>query len=225
VPTTQGGLYEVDMRLRPSGTKGPVAVSAGAFESYYLSGEAETWEFLAMTRARVVWATSPAFAAEAGDAIQTALRRPRPDSLAADVLAMRSLMYEERPASSFWDLKLSPGGLVDIEFAAQYLQLLHADAGGPLRQNTGEALRAVAAARLAPAASIESLHSAWVLQQSLSQMLKVALDDDADPAAEPRAFRALLARAGGARDFRKLTARLTEARAAAHDAFQSLVRA
>ena len=74
--TTEGGLYEVDLQLRPSGTKGPVAVSLAAFEDYY-AGAAETWEFLAMTRARVVWATSPVFEAAAAQAIEAALRRPR----------------------------------------------------------------------------------------------------------------------------------------------------
>ena len=52
------------MQLRPSGTKGPVAVSFAAFDDYY-QGEAETWELLALTRARVVWATTEAFAADA----------------------------------------------------------------------------------------------------------------------------------------------------------------
>jgi glutamate-ammonia-ligase adenylyltransferase len=197
----------------------------GAFESYYLSGEAETWEFLAMTRARVVWSTSPAFADDAARTVDRALRRPRPENLAADVLSMRDLMTEERPASGFWDLKLSPGGLVDIEFAAQHLQLAHADAGGPLRQNTGEALRAFVVSRLAPPGPIESLHAAWVMQQSLSQLLKVALDDRDDPDKEPKAFRALLARAGGARDFRALKTQLAAARTAAHQAFQDLVKA
>ena len=74
--TAEGGLYEVDMQLRPSGTKGPVAVSFAAFEGYY-EAEAETWELLALTRARVVWSTSPAFAADAEAAIEAALRRPR----------------------------------------------------------------------------------------------------------------------------------------------------
>ncbi|MFZ3006996.1 MAG: bifunctional [glutamine synthetase] adenylyltransferase/[glutamine synthetase]-adenylyl-L-tyrosine phosphorylase, partial [Phenylobacterium sp.] len=60
-PTGEGELYEVDMQLRPSGTKGPVAVSFAAFEDYY-AREAETWELLALTRARVVWASSPVFA-------------------------------------------------------------------------------------------------------------------------------------------------------------------
>ena len=90
-PTAEGGLYEVDMRLRPSGTAGPVAVSQAAFESYY-AGEAETWEFLALTRARVVWASSDAFAWEAAEAIEVALRRPRdPIKTAKAVRDMRGL--------------------------------------------------------------------------------------------------------------------------------------
>ena len=75
-PTAEGELYEVDMRLRPSGTSGPVAVKLAAFEAYYET-DADTWEFLALTRARVVWASSPAFAAVCRNAIDAALRRPR----------------------------------------------------------------------------------------------------------------------------------------------------
>src|SRR5690606_9099720 len=87
--TGEGGLYDVDMQLRPSGTKGPVAVSFTAFEAYY-EAEAETWELLALTRARVVWASSPAFATGAAAAIEAALRRPRdPIRTARDVREMR----------------------------------------------------------------------------------------------------------------------------------------
>jgi glutamate-ammonia-ligase adenylyltransferase len=220
-PTGEGGLYEVDMQLRPSGTKGPVAVSFAAFQHYY-EGEAETWEHLALTRARVVWASSPAFAQDAAAAIETALRRPRDRArTAADVRDMRRLLEKERPPKSDWDLKLSPGGLVDIEFAAQHLQLAHAAAGGPLRQNTAEALAAFAG--LAPEAQLAALQRAWKLQQDLIQLLKVALGDDPDPANEPKAFRALLARAGGARDFRALKAKLAAAQGAARQAFEALV--
>jgi glutamate-ammonia-ligase adenylyltransferase len=221
--TGEGGLYEVDMQLRPSGTKGPVAVSFGAFASYY-DGEAETWEHLALTRARVVWASSESFAQDAGQAIEAALRRPRERAQAArDVQEMRVLMERERPPKGTWDLKLSRGGLVDIEFAAQFLQLVHAADGGPLSQNTAEALAAMKAAGLAPQAPLEALERAWKLQQDLTQLLKVALEDDMDPTVEPPAFRALLARAGGARDFRTLSARLTAARTAARKAYDSLV--
>ena len=223
-PTGEGGLYEVDMQLRPSGTKGPVAVSAAAFDGYY-EHEAETWEFLALTRGRVVWSTSADFAQEAERAMRTALRRPRErGATAREVREMRELMERERPPKSEWDLKLSPGGLVDIEFVAQFLQLAHAAQGGPLHPNTAEALAALRMAGLAPAAAVAELEAAWRLQQNLTQLLKVALDGDADPGAEPAAFRTLLARAGGARDFRQLRSRLSAARTAARKAYDAIVQ-
>ncbi|WP_411288255.1 bifunctional [glutamine synthetase] adenylyltransferase/[glutamine synthetase]-adenylyl-L-tyrosine phosphorylase [Phenylobacterium sp.] len=221
--TAEGGLYEVDMQLRPSGTKGPVAVSFAAFGDYY-QGEAETWELLALTRARVVWASSEAFAQSASGAIEAALRRPRNRAaIAADVREMRELLEQERPPKGEWDLKLTAGGLVDMEFAAQFLQLVNAGDGGPLRANTAEAFAAFAETLLAPPAPLEALAQAWRLQQDLTQLLKVALDDHADPGAEPKAFRVLLARAGEARDFRSLSAKLERSRTAARKAYETLV--
>ncbi|HEY2752780.1 bifunctional [glutamine synthetase] adenylyltransferase/[glutamine synthetase]-adenylyl-L-tyrosine phosphorylase [Phenylobacterium sp.] len=224
IPTAEGGLYEVDMQLRPSGTKGPVAVSFAAFEGYY-AAEAETWELLALTRARVVWATSQDYARAARAAIDAALRRPRERAVTArHVREMRELMAAERPPKGEWDLKLSPGGLVDIEFAAQFLQLAHAAAGGPIAANTAEALAGFREAGLAPAQPLADLERAWRLQQNLTQLLKVALEDGENPEAEPPAFRALLARAGDARDFRQLRAALKAARTAAHTAYEAIVR-
>ncbi|HEX4709894.1 bifunctional [glutamine synthetase] adenylyltransferase/[glutamine synthetase]-adenylyl-L-tyrosine phosphorylase [Phenylobacterium sp.] len=221
--TGEGGLYEVDMQLRPSGTKGPVAVSFAAFEGYY-EAEAETWELLALTRARVVWATSEAFAHSAQAAIDTALRRRRDRAATArHVREMRQLMARERPPKGEWDLKLSPGGLVDIEFAAQFLQLAHAADGGPMAPNTADALAAMHEAGLAPAKPLADLEHAWRLQQNLTQLLKLALEDGADPEAEPPALRALLARAGGVRDFRQLRAALKTARGTARKAYEAIV--
>jgi glutamate-ammonia-ligase adenylyltransferase len=131
-------------------------------------------------------------------------------------------MEAERPPEGPWDLKLSPGGLVDIEFAAQFLQLAHAAEGGPLASNTAQALAAFREAGTAPKA-ISALEEAWALQQALTQLLKVALEDNPDPAAEPKPFRALLARAGGARDFRGLQSRLAKAKTAARAAYQEIV--
>jgi glutamate-ammonia-ligase adenylyltransferase len=221
-PTGEGTLYEVDMQLRPTGSKGPVAVSYAAFEDYY-DREAETWELLALTRARVVWSTSEAFAADAAKAVEEALRRPRDaKKTALDVREMRELMERERPPKGEWDLKLSPGGLVDVEFAAQHLQIVHAAQGGPLAQNTGDALAAIRAAGLADAGSLDALEAAWRLQQDLTQLLKVALDDE-DPEGEPKALKALLARAGGVRDFKALKVRLAMVRKGARKAFEAVV--
>jgi glutamate-ammonia-ligase adenylyltransferase len=224
-PTAEGELYEVDMQLRPSGTQGPVSVSLGAFDSYY-AGDAETWEYLALSRARVAWSTSPAFAEQAAGAIEAKLRAPRDArKTAADVRDMRALMARERPPSGFWDFKLIEGGLVDIEFAAQFLQLILAPKGGPLRQNTADALAALVQAEAAPAAQLEALRSAWRLQQDLGQLLRVAVVKDADPDAEPKALRALMVKAAGARDYRALRAELGRRRAAAHRALHAILDA
>ena len=222
-PTAEGDLYEVDMRLRPSGTAGPVAVSMAAFTDYYAKG-AETWEFLALTRARVVWASAPTFGDMVTGGLEHALRQVRPaKAVTHDTREMRALMARERPAGGFWDLKLTPGGLVDIEFAAQCLQLLHAADGGPLRANTGEALAALRAAHLSPAARLDPLLEAWRLQQDLAQIIKLALGDDADPATEPAALRTLLAQAGQVKTFAILQQRLRKLRAAAHTAYEAVV--
>ena len=221
-PTAEGVLYEVDLRLRPSGTQGPVAVNLKAFEDYY-EGEAETWEHLALTRARVVWSTSPAFAKAAAKAIEHALRKPRDAAKTArDVKAMRALMEKERPAKGFWDLKLSRGGLVDIEFAAQYLQIVHAADGGPLIPHTGDALAAMRQAGLAPE-GVADLETAWALQQDLSQVLKVALHEAEDPSHEPEPLKTLLAKAGHADSFKALAETLKARKAAARKAYEAVL--
>ena len=137
---------------------------------------------------------------------------------------MRRLMERERPPKGEWDLKLSPGGLVDIEFAVQFLQLAHAAEGGPLVANTAEALGALRDAGLAPAEALEALKRAWRLQQNLTQLMKLALESGQTPETEPKPFRALLARAGHARSFSDLKQRLAEAQKGARKAYLDVVR-
>lgn len=119
-----GRLYEVDMRLRPSGNAGPLATALSAF-SKYQRADAWTWEHMALTRARVI-AGDSALAAKVGAEIDAALRLPRdPDKLLFDVADMRRRIDGEFPAKTVWNLKYARGGLIDIEFVAQYLQLRH----------------------------------------------------------------------------------------------------
>ncbi|MBU2398138.1 MAG: bifunctional [glutamine synthetase] adenylyltransferase/[glutamine synthetase]-adenylyl-L-tyrosine phosphorylase [Alphaproteobacteria bacterium] len=208
--TAEGGLYEVDMRLRPGAAKGPVSLRLSAVEDYYAT-EADTWEFMALTRARVVWTDNPAFGARASAALEAILRRPRPGiDVAADARRMRDLMARERPGQGPWDLKLAPGGQVDAEFVAQVGQLTSAGAGGPLTVSTLEAL-----------ASEPALAEAWRLQQALSQILSAAFDERPDPDQEPEGFRRRLAEVADVADFETLKARLAEVRTAARAAFES----
>ncbi|MFT4089496.1 MAG: bifunctional [glutamine synthetase] adenylyltransferase/[glutamine synthetase]-adenylyl-L-tyrosine phosphorylase [Asticcacaulis sp.] len=222
-PTHEGLLYEIDMKLRPTGAKGPVAVSLAAFENYYTK-DADTWEFQAMTRARVVWASDEDFADLVRLKIETVLRSSRSASQTAqDVLDMRALMERERPAKGFWDFKLSVGGQVDCEFAAQYLQLIHAANGGPLRVSTLSALSAMQRAGLAPAEHIEALSSAWKVQQALAQIMRISLEADHDPRSESEAFQRKLARAVHTRRLDTLENKLKEIRNRARDAFEAIV--
>ena len=207
--TAEGGLYEVDMRLRPSGSKGPVSVPLSGFEAYY-ADEAATWEFMALTRARVAWASDPAFGAQVTAAIEAALRRPRPGvDTAGDVRAMRDLMDRERPARGFWDLKLVPGGLVDAEFVGQFRQLQAAAGKGALSVSILDQL-----------AKDPALKETWVLHQALAQLLACAFDDKGDPEAESETFRTRLAEAAGEKDFPALRRRLERVRKAARKAFE-----
>jgi glutamate-ammonia-ligase adenylyltransferase len=157
-------------------------------------------------------------------AIEQALRRPRDRAeTARDVREMRALMEQERPPKGAWDLKLSPGGLVDIEFAVQFLQLADAADGGPLEPHTSEALAALGRSHLAPHEALAPLQRAWRLQQDLTQLMKLALEDGHDPEDEPKAFRARLARSGHARTFAELRNKLADAQAAARKAYLQIV--
>ena len=123
--TNHGVLYDIDMRLRPSGGSGPVATRLDAFAQYQ-DFEAWTWEHMALTRARVVSA-SPAFRRKIEAVIRGVLTRPRERRIIAnDVLEMRQAIAQEKGDADIWDLKYAAGGLIDVEFVAQYLQLVHA---------------------------------------------------------------------------------------------------
>ena len=120
--TPEGRLYEIDMRLRPSGTAGPLAVQVDGFEKYQTS-EAWTWERMALTRARVLHATD-VFRARLEPLITALLRQPRDQaSVLSDVATMRARVAAEFPGTGVWSLKYVRGGLVDLEFIAQTLQL------------------------------------------------------------------------------------------------------
>ena len=126
-PDAEGPMFAVDMRLRPSGNKGPVAVSLASFEQYHASS-AWTWERMALTRARVI-AGPPKLRAAVEAAIRAALAHAgAADRIRADAASMRARMLRELPPDGPWDVKLRPGGQVEVEFIAQTLQLIHAGA-------------------------------------------------------------------------------------------------
>ncbi|HYD14784.1 MAG TPA: bifunctional [glutamine synthetase] adenylyltransferase/[glutamine synthetase]-adenylyl-L-tyrosine phosphorylase [Hyphomicrobium sp.] len=223
-PTAEGALYEVDMRLRPSGQKGPVAAQLSTFREYQ-AGEAWTWEHLALTRARVITG-SPELRGKVEAAIRDTLVRHRDRAvIAKDVLDMRARIAADKGTDNIWDLKQVRGGLVDLEFIAQHLQLIHA-AKHPdvLDQNTLAAYRKLAAAGLLPAADADRLIQATGLLHNLTQILRLCLEGAFDPATAPSGLKALLARAGDAPDFSSLERQLRETLADVELQFSELIK-
>src|SRR5580698_6951806 len=124
-PTKAGRLYEIDMRLRPSGRQGPLATQFTSFKLYQRD-EAETWEHMALTRARFV-AGDASLGADLAKTVRQTLTRERDAvKIARETRSMRGLIAREKGDSDPWDLKLVAGGLIDVEFMAQYLQLAFA---------------------------------------------------------------------------------------------------
>lgn len=186
-PTEEGELFEVDMQLRPSGKAGPVAVSVARFETYY-PGEAWTWEMMALTRARVV--TGDATLSErVSAAMRDALTQPRDGrGVREDALAMRKRLEEAKPARGPWDLKARAGGIQDIEFIAQTLQLAHASKKDVLRPSTRAALAALADCGVLPGEDAEFLTASLDLYLGLLQLMRSAHGSGFDPSAASAGF-------------------------------------
>jgi glutamate-ammonia-ligase adenylyltransferase len=169
---------------------------------------------MALTRARVVVA-SPTFAARVESVIRGALCRPRDrDALAADVIEMRAAIAQEKGDGDRWDLKFAAGGLVDIEFIAQYLQLLHAaDRPEILDTSTARALDKAWRAGLLATEDAELLRAAVRLYHDLTQLLRLCLPGRLDPETADPGLVALLARAADVPDWITLDAFVTETEA------------
>ncbi|MBM3529004.1 MAG: bifunctional [glutamine synthetase] adenylyltransferase/[glutamine synthetase]-adenylyl-L-tyrosine phosphorylase [Alphaproteobacteria bacterium] len=208
--TNYGALYQVDMRLRPSGRSGPVATSLESFLSYQES-EAWTWEHLALTRARVV-AGSPAFAQRVEAAIRKVLGRERDrETVAADVADMRAAIAQEKGDGNRWDLKYAAGGLVDLEFIAQYLQLVHAEQTPDiLDTNTARVLDKAWRLGVLSPEDADVLRPAARLYHNLTQILRLCLPGPFDAKTAGAGLLGLLCRAADLPDFGTLDAHLTE---------------
>jgi glutamate-ammonia-ligase adenylyltransferase len=221
--TNYGVLYEVDMRLRPSGRAGPVASRIDSFADYQ-EREAWTWEHMALTRARVISAP-PEFRAKIEKVIREVLTRPRDAvSVATDVADMRRAVALEKGEDDIWDLKYAAGGMVDIDFIAQYLQLVHAaDRPDILDVSTLQVLDNAARLGVLPQSSAEVLRPAAHLYHDLTQILRLCVSDRFKPDTAGEDLLRVMARAGDAPDFSALEARVKETQAEVRRVFRALV--
>ncbi len=210
-PMGDGTLYEVDMRLRPSGNSGPIASKMESFVKYHAES-AWTWEHMALTRARMV--TGPKeIRGKADEVTRDVLVRERdPDTLLKDVAEMRERMDKERHTDFIWEVKLYRGGLVDIEFLVQYLLLKHAPTHPEvLSRSTETALRNLASIDALDPTTTQQLIDALGLWQSIQCMLRLTIEGyfnkDREKEISP-GLQAALVKTTGEKDFETLFARM-----------------
>ncbi len=222
-PTGAGRLFSIDMRLRPMGDDGPLASDISGYERYFREN-AWTWELMALTRARIVCAP-PKLAPRIDALIRAILTRPRdPDKLVRDVVDMRRRIETEHRTRDPFAIKHVRGGLIDVEFIAQTLQLREA-AQRPevLRTGAVDALHALGAAGILSSAQTDTLTAAADLYYNVQAVRRLSLSGPLDEDTAPEGLRRVLARAGGVDSFSALKQRLAETQAEIHQLFNELV--
>ncbi len=219
-PGAEGHLYDVDMRLRPSGNKGPVAVSLAGFRQYHAK-DAWTWERMALTRARVI-AGPPALRARVEKAIAAAIRGAT-STVRQDATAMRSRMLRDLPPDGPWDVKARPGGQIEVEFIAQVSQLMNAERlPEVLSPTTRVALHALGEAGVLRASDVTMLIRADHTWRTIQGMLRITVGRDAGDELPEASARPLL-RAMGVADLPDLRADLDALAAEVRGAFARYV--
>lgn len=225
-PTAEGVLYEVDMRLRPSGNKGPVATRINSFDKYQRE-EAWTWEHMALSRARLICGDQ-SLIGEAEGIIADVLSTKRDIAkVAHDVAEMRELIEKEKAPENGWDLKLIPGGVIDIEFIAQYLALIAPAKGVEIKINgltTGASLK-VLGDKLMTSADLDTCLEAFALYTELSQLIRLCIDSLFDPKEAPAGLTELVCRAGDCPDIKTLEGEVKRLSKAVRKVFQTVVKA
>lgn len=221
-PTAEGVLYAIDLRLRPSGNKGPVATRLSAFRRYQRN-EAWTWEHMALARARTV-AGDGEFCAEVAREVAAVVGMPRDrNKLFADAAEMRGLLAREKPPRDPWDLKFVRGGIIDLEFIAQCAVL-----AGKVAAGTGTATASVLAA-LDPSfgageRQVDLLAAYWLFN-TITQLTRLCLEERFEPGEAPPGLIDLLLSVTGSPDIEVLGAQLVETERAAATSFEQLIAA
>ena len=223
-PTAEGDLFEVDTRLRPSGNAGPLVTKLAAFDTYQ-NNNAWTWEHMALTRARVL-AGDTKLSARVAAVVVSVLAQPRDRTgLVKDVTEMRAKLRQHQPQRGPFDIRRGDGGLVDIEFIAQSLQLAHAADTPSLigARDIIVLLDDLAAAGCLPAATHHPLKEAALTFLALRQIASLSLEDDETEPAP--ATVALLLEALNEPDMARLRDNLQAHRAHVAVAFDDLMKA
>ena len=187
--TAEGKLYDIDMRLRPSGTSGPLAVSIESFNEYQ-NGQAWTWEHMALIRGRVIYGPESLKEKIETCILKTLSRQGRDqDNLLFQVAKMRRLLIENYPTTSIWAIKHIRGGIIDIEFICQYL-LLKNSPNYPeiLEKNTLKQITKLQKYNILTAQIGEDLYDACHTLQSIQAMLRLCIGSSSKQKEIPKAL-------------------------------------
>lgn len=197
--TREGAAYRVDTRLRPTGSKGPLVQSIAAFRSFF-AGPAETWERQSLVNARFVAGDRQVGRVLAGHLQELIYREADPAALASDIRAMRKRMQDERGREdgAHYNIKQGQGGLVDIEFLAQYLVLRHGARHPRVRvPGTINELTVLRAEGLLPPADGAELCRSYLFFRKIESRLRVVANQSTSVLSRaPGNLRALAMRMG-----------------------------
>lgn len=219
----EGRLYEVDTRLRPLGSDGPLAASFDAYCKYFAES-AWTFEFMALTRSRVIDAPIT-LTQELDEIMHQQLTRPRDgEQTRLDVATMRERVDRGLHTTNPWHVKYVRGGLMDIDFIAQYLQLLH----GNLHPETLSPSTHTVFLRLQQLGILGEEHTATLtransLMLHLLHLLRLCSDGSLDESTAPEGLTSLLASQLGFDDFASLKSTLIKTEKSVYSIFKHYI--
>jgi len=204
-PMSEGRLYEVDMRLRPSGNQGPVATGWDSFREYQRN-EAWVWEHLALTRARVIAGPNDLARDVEGFRAELLAAAGEPSKVLQEVATMRARIAGAKSPDGPWDAKLGPGRLQEVELLAQACTLI----AGRAERDVAAGLQAGVAIGLLDDGEREALACAYGLCWTLVQASKLLSDRALDPEAIGKGGKAFVLRESGFETITALQAALEE---------------
>ncbi len=218
-----GRLYEVDTRLRPSGKDGALAVSRQALINYF-EGAAWTFEYMAFTKARVI-AGDKSLVEELEIFIIRQMTKSRDmDKLQQDVADMRERIAKEYNSNNPWDIKYARGGLIDIDFIAQYLILRHAhNLIGTKSGSAGDIFTMLKHAGCIDEKTADELLAANQFLEQLFNMLRLCSDSKFDGKTAPEGLKKLLVETAGEKDFEELDNHLLQIEKMVYSHYQKLI--
>ena len=205
-----GRLYEVDTRLRPSGKQGILAVSKQALINYFEEA-AWTFEYMAFTKARAI-AGDESLIAELDNFITKQISKPRDTGkLQNDVADMRERIAKEYASDNPWDIKYVRGGMIDIDFIAQYLILCHAPGLTEIKSGSADDIfTTLKHANLLDEKTSDALLAANKFLDQLFNILRLCSDNKFDDKTAPEGLKRLLVEIMKEKDFEQLNNHLLQ---------------